>query len=801
MHLMRGGDEEAKQVFAEFGNTQGKSQQNAFVKQVRKFLKEKTLAQIQRKDLPGNEEMNKNNHHQNDKKEFSTSNAVDKDNNADVVKNLSNIIQKEVGMKEKSGQPQSSAAGPIRHNIEGKDDVIGNSKYIVDESVKVERRNSFDHIMAKLSVKPNSSSNVNVSHGSSTKTTMTQGAATLPQTPTTRSLPHKPKATAMGPPPGLGHLSPTPPANIHSNAVCALPSPGPPTTSEEAPKAEKAKVNTDDDTKETTPVKEKPKWQPKRFLTRVQEQPGKLIVNNEHPTLNGYPHIILPIKKEFVATWSLPLQYLQQRTLHKLQLKKEKALSDTAAAANEEVGKDKIKEVKAPESLTIRDALQSLTVGLFRRGCPENGTNHSIISKQVVPSKNTNDDNNNNQSRSSENEYHFEINNQTGVIYGTVPFYSPRTPGNVVLRLYFEDDAPVTLATSKCIKVTVNHDDLEQTLRFILTNFKTRKGSTSGSLSCIHSLASVLDQLPPLPSRHQNHQQNYHNQRYRNTAMDGAGRAAWGCICESRKIVDLCRFEYQKKKDKLDKQLEDLEKNNCENVEDTDKENPESTKSSSSPEGKNSDIEMDQKIKEWKEKKNSLMGDRSSNERRWREVQGTFANVLKAIINNEAASAILKHDIVMKLRLEYALWCSFCESFAPNPYEVVQRREKEHDRESHNERSSSINYPHPITNAHINRCKQSCAKMQKECLGFVPKKNTFASIEHNQQQGPTGVSLCANLSKAMEKMFNEEYVPSMESIQKKSKARDLTQNAVSICDAFPEGTRVVIFGSSANGFG
>ena len=41
MHLMRGGDEEATRVFAEFGNTKGNSGQRIFVKQVRKFLSER----------------------------------------------------------------------------------------------------------------------------------------------------------------------------------------------------------------------------------------------------------------------------------------------------------------------------------------------------------------------------------------------------------------------------------------------------------------------------------------------------------------------------------------------------------------------------------------------------------------------------------------------------------------------------------------------------------------------------------------------------------------------------------------
>ena len=106
-----------------------------------------------------------------------------------------------------------------------------------------------------------------------------------------------------------------------------------------------------------------------------------------------------------------------------------------------------------PEKLTIRDALRSLTVGLFRRGCTENGSNSAIIAKEVVPahaSGKTDGGNgsNGNGHSGSTGGFHFEIDHQRGLIWGNVPFYTPRTPGNVVLRLYFEDDALYTLATS-----------------------------------------------------------------------------------------------------------------------------------------------------------------------------------------------------------------------------------------------------------------------------------------------------------------------------------------------------------------
>ena len=123
-----------------------------------------------------------------------------------------------------------------------------------------------------------------------------------------------------------------------------------------------------------------------------------------------------------------------------------------------------------------------------------------------------------------------------------MPFFTPRTPGNVVLRLYFDDEPVTTLATSQCISVVVSTGDLEQMLRFILSNFKSKRGSTN--FLSIHSLAAVLDQYSYSPPKGGQYNNQHHSQ------MDGAGRAAWGCVCESRKVVEACRYDYLKKKPK-----------------------------------------------------------------------------------------------------------------------------------------------------------------------------------------------------------------------------------------------------------
>jgi hypothetical protein len=733
---MRSGDEDAKEIFKEFGNTQGDQNQEAFIKRVRKFLAER-------------KEGNNAQTGGNEKSDLNHDEHLSADEES--VQDSKSVAMEATG----NGVPPNES---VQTNGSGKN---------------TSDREDFDRIMAKLSMTPRTNKRIQKTNSIDTST----------PAPTSGKSINK---RIIVPPPGLGHIqvppvTPTPIGGMHPPGQSLRPSSPSPQTpqvveSESTSVTNNAvKDNHDKPTNAKAPTATK--WQPKRFQTRIQEQPGKLLVNNQEATLSGYPHLELSTKKEFVATWSLPLQYLQQRTLFKLQKKEEEVLQAAESTASGVDGAPSA--IKAPESLTIRDALQSLTVGLFRRGCSENGTNHSIISKQVVPTSNSN----------TTKEYQFEINHQTGVIFGTVPFYSPRTPGSVVLRLYFEEDTPITLATSTCVKVVVGYDDLEQTLRFILSNFKTRKsGSTSSGISCIHSLASVLEQVQP--KRNQRYPQQYRN----NTAMDGIGRATWGCICESRKIVDSIRVDFKKKIAKLDEQLKVLEKE-YEHLQISD-----SNDEAGNHDDDEVDAECDEKLNEWRERKNSVMGERASNERRWREVQGAFFNVLNFLVNKKSASMLLKHDIIIKLRLEYELWCPLCESFATNPYEVIEKIGNIHE-DDHSQEIRSCRYPHPISDSHIKRCIRSREKMQRDILGFVPQKRDFPMIEHDQRIKQNGTLLCSNLSKAMEKMYNEEYVPSMESIQKKSRARDLTQNAVSLCNVFPQGTRVVIFGSSANGFG
>ena len=157
---------------------------------------------------------------------------------------------------------------------------------------------------------------------------------------------------------------------------------------------------------------------------------------------------------------------------------------------------------------------------------------------------------------------------------------------------------------------------------------------------------------------------------------------------------------------------------------------------------------------------------------------------------NNDASVLLKRDLVTKLKCEYSLWCSLCECFAENPFESNNHNENDN-------RSAYTRYPYPVTNKHFEMCKEKRTFMQMEVLGFVPK-----AIKLDQVKSHDRSNELSKLSASMEKFYQEKYTaPSMTTMQIKEMARELTERAVSSCESFPKGTRVVVFGSSANGFG
>jgi hypothetical protein len=111
-----------------------------------------------------------------------------------------------------------------------------------------------------------------------------------------------------------------------------------------------------------------------------------------------------------------------------------------------------------------------------------------------------------------------------------------------------------------------------------------------------------------------NRRNNNNNNNGGGNGWDSAGRAAWGCICESRKVLEVCASEHLKGKEKLRKLDEEVEelKVLVEQEEETE-----------------DDDELSPAQAKLKEKTHALMGGRASNDRKWKDSQVSFANILK----------------------------------------------------------------------------------------------------------------------------------------------------------------------------
>jgi hypothetical protein len=94
--------------------------------------------------------------------------------------------------------------------------------------------------------------------------------------------------------------------------------------------------------------------------------------------------------------------------------------------------------------------------------------------------------------------------------------------------------------------------------------------------------------------------------------------------------------------------------------------------------------------------------------------------------------------------------------------------------------------------------------MQHEVLGFVPKtdKVSWVASKNNGNSTPTnGQKFFHKLSQAMEHLYVDEYQVSEYIHIRREHVRAGIEQVVSTSGAFPEGTRVAVFGSAANGFG
>ena len=346
----------------------------------------------------------------------------------------------------------------------------------------------------------------------------------------------------------------------------------------------------------------------RRTQTRYEEQPGRLFANDIPPAAlkatASYSHnaSILSVRprSELTARWILPLSSLRDRALRRFE--EEKSLTQSESPGH---------LPPSTQNLTIREALKYLAVGLFRRGASENGSQSSIVSKEILGSEIGGEI-----GRPAE-DYPFGIDQRTDSVFGTVPFYAPRTPGNVVFRLYFEDEPHVTLATGPCVHIVPTEDDYDSVLRFILSNFKSKK---SVGVSSMNSLASALELFSP----------NTISGQYSKNYFDGAGRMAWGCICESRKVVEFAASTYIKKKKQLEEQtLEDKNDEKLPLVHSTGgTESVGSETHETNEDGPDKNVSNDGRAKMALEEYN--------NERKWKEIQLVYASVLKVGITRSS---------------------------------------------------------------------------------------------------------------------------------------------------------------------
>jgi len=347
--------------------------------------------------------------------------------------------------------------------------------------------------------------------------------------------------------------------------------------------------------------------------------------------------------------------------------------------------------------------LQKLNIGLFRRGVSSNS--NAIISKEVTS---------------------YPINFANNCFQGVVPFYAPRSPGTFVFRLFFDDADSIVyqLATSQTMHCVVGVRDLDANLRFILSQFKAKKTS----MAALHQLSDVLVGLVGSNQHH--------------GASAGAARAAWGCVCEAKKVHDIIERE-------------------CKQANASSTEIPKILKE---------DGEEDEELMaSLKKEQGAALG---ALERKKRDVVVAVASVLEAALNNPATRLLFRPDQLQVIQKSFQLWCPLTEDFA-----------EEEEEEAGSQRPTSG----------PKKTIKSLHKYQMEHLGFIPRdvilpKNNITTEVHKQ------------LTISSDKIF-DELCPSEEYMASREAVRKRLEKIVQQSGALPPTTKILVFGSSRNGFG
>jgi hypothetical protein len=141
---------------------------------------------------------------------------------------------------------------------------------------------------------------------------------------------------------------------------------------------------------------------------------------------------------------------------------------------------------------------------------------------------------------------------------------------------------------------------------------------------------------------------------------------------------------------------------------------------------------------------------------------------------------LFRRELIAKIGLEYELWCSLVEAFAPCPFNNDDRIY-----------ANFNEFPQHVTAAHFQQCAESRKKMQQEVLGFIPNKKTLEETlfkrNHPQSMDRSAVGVFNNLSTAMGKLYEDVYMVADRIHQQREMVRAHLESIVSQCSAFPPG--------------
>ena len=486
----------------------------------------------------------------------------------------------------------------------------------------------------------------------------------------------------------------------------------------------------------------KQEWKPKRI---TKNQTGSVSIRPPGGGgRGGSSSLAFRPKEELTVSWALPASAVASRPSYK------------------------------GDVTDIADCLKNLNLGLFRRGV---GTNqNAIITKDVL-------------------SFTVALEPSTMTFKGSVRYYAPRSPGTFVFRLFFDTSAESVyqLGTSQTMTVEVQGRDLEPNLRFILSQLKTKKTS----MAALHQLGEVFKALLPTGQQHgggggggRNNQQGGGGNNNNNQA-DFSGKAAWWCICESKKVLEQAERDNDEKDEEWNKATAEGGRDGERDAEvagaaggagaardadgnddedggpgagleeeggevDDDGNGDEVGKLSSAGKADRGDDLLDKKERENRMERKKLI------ERKFRDTQVAVAAVLEAASNNKAVVALFRQDQLDAIRKPLASWCALSETFAPR-----------------------VDVGGGVT------ASLSLAAHQRGALGFEAKNNPVALLSKPVMDSLSASALAIFKSSAPAQAFFDE----------RAQVKARLEQIVKSCSALPDGTKLLVFGSSANGFG